>query len=163
MGIFKFNRIEIKNMIKNAFIPAVLLAAFSVMAYAETYTLETYYPSPVGAYYNLVVTSDTVLARDGGSVGIGTSVPAAGVALGVNGFVSVASTTVLASNGGSSVGIGTNVPAAGLTLDIHGLMAVSRLNVDPTPLPCVSGAIYYNSIQKKIRGCEDGAWKNFLQ
>jgi hypothetical protein len=39
----------------------------------ETLTLETYYPSPVGAYTNLTVTSSTVLGRDGGNVSVGTA------------------------------------------------------------------------------------------
>ena len=43
------------------------------MARCETYTMETYYPAPVGVYTNMTVTSTTVLARDGGSVTIGTS------------------------------------------------------------------------------------------
>jgi len=49
---------------------AFFLIAFSVTAHCETYTLETYYPSPVGAYLNMTVTSSSVLSRDGGSVGI---------------------------------------------------------------------------------------------
>jgi len=49
---------------------STFLFASSITAYCETYTLETYYPSPVGAYLNMTVTSSSVLSRDGGSVGI---------------------------------------------------------------------------------------------
>lgn len=45
-------------------------------ARCETYTLDAYYPSPAGVYTNVTVTSTTVLARDGGNVGIGTKTPA---------------------------------------------------------------------------------------
>ncbi|MDD2805374.1 MAG: hypothetical protein PHV33_07450 [Elusimicrobiales bacterium] len=53
-----------------------LLACLPGRGHAESFTLETYYPSPVGVYTNLTVTSTTVLARDGGGVKIGkTSTP----------------------------------------------------------------------------------------
>ncbi|HAH31623.1 MAG TPA: hypothetical protein DCL44_04850 [Elusimicrobia bacterium] len=42
---------------------------------SETLTLTTYYPAPYGAYVSLLTTQQTLLARDGGSVGIGTSGP----------------------------------------------------------------------------------------
>lgn len=54
----------------------VIIAVFGLgMAISETYTMETYYPSPVGVYTNMTVTSTAVLARDGGNVGIGTTSP----------------------------------------------------------------------------------------
>ena len=37
--------------------------------------LKTSYPSPSGIYKKLITTMDTLLARDGGKVGIGTSDP----------------------------------------------------------------------------------------
>src|SRR3989339_2040361 len=118
-------------MVRKMLTQSVFLAVFSVTAYCETYTLETYYPSPVGAYANMTVTQSAVLARDGGSVGIGTSAPGSGVLLNVNGPVSA-----------DSVGIGISAPAAGVTLDINGLMVVGRSATNPA---CVSGAIYYNT------------------
>ncbi|HAH31622.1 MAG TPA: hypothetical protein DCL44_04845 [Elusimicrobia bacterium] len=42
---------------------------------SETLTLTTYYPAPYGAYISLLTTQQTLLARDGSSVGIGTSGP----------------------------------------------------------------------------------------
>jgi hypothetical protein len=46
-------------------------------AISETLTMTTYYPSPSGVYRRLVTTAQTLLARDGGSVGIGTTAPQA--------------------------------------------------------------------------------------
>lgn len=42
---------------------------------SETLTLTTYYPAPYGGYASLLTTGQTVLARDGGNVGIGTASP----------------------------------------------------------------------------------------
>ena len=39
---------------------------------SESLTLTTYYPAPYGGYVSLLTTSQTLLARDGGNVGIGT-------------------------------------------------------------------------------------------
>ncbi|MCG2726608.1 MAG: hypothetical protein L6420_10265 [Elusimicrobia bacterium] len=46
-----------------------------IFLFAETLTLTTYYPSPYGGYAKLLTTDLTVLARDGGRVGIGTASP----------------------------------------------------------------------------------------
>lgn len=43
---------------------------------SESLTLTTYYPAPYGGYVSLLTTSQTLLARDGGNVGIGTANPA---------------------------------------------------------------------------------------
>lgn len=43
---------------------------------SETLTLTTYYPAPYGGYVNLLTTGQTLLARDGGNVGIGTGATA---------------------------------------------------------------------------------------
>jgi hypothetical protein len=40
---------------------------------SESVTLSTYYPAPSGVYTNMITTSDTYLARDGGSVNINTT------------------------------------------------------------------------------------------
>ncbi|OGS07491.1 MAG: hypothetical protein A2270_09505 [Elusimicrobia bacterium RIFOXYA12_FULL_51_18] len=42
---------------------------------SETLTLTTYYPAPYGGYASLLTTGQTLLARDGGNVGIGTPSP----------------------------------------------------------------------------------------
>ncbi len=42
---------------------------------SESLTLTTYYPAPYGGYVSLLTTGQTLLARDGGNVGIGTPVP----------------------------------------------------------------------------------------
>lgn len=38
---------------------------------SETLTLTTYYPAPYGGYVSLMTTGQTLLARDGGNVGVG--------------------------------------------------------------------------------------------
>lgn len=52
---------------------------------SETLTLTTYYPAPYGGYVSLLTTGATLLARDGGTVGIRTGTPNAAYALDVNG------------------------------------------------------------------------------
>jgi len=42
---------------------------------SESLTLTTYYPAPYGGYVNMLTTNNAILARDGGSVGIGTPNP----------------------------------------------------------------------------------------
>lgn len=63
---------------------------------SETLTLTTYYPAPYGGYVALLTTGgtagspvNTLLARDAGTVGIGTSAPDAAVKLDVNGLVKI--------------------------------------------------------------------------
>lgn len=52
---------------------------------SETLTLTTYYPAPYGGYVSLLTTGKTLLARDGGNVGIGLGAAAPGVKLDVKG------------------------------------------------------------------------------
>jgi hypothetical protein len=59
-----------------AVLTAMILGA-AWWAYAETLTMTTYYPSPSGVYRSLVSTAQTLLARDGGNVGVGTTNPQA--------------------------------------------------------------------------------------
>ncbi len=42
---------------------------------SENLTLTTYYPAPYGGYASLLTTGQTLLARDGGNVGLGTAAP----------------------------------------------------------------------------------------
>ncbi|HBB68253.1 MAG: hypothetical protein A2X28_02940 [Elusimicrobia bacterium GWA2_56_46] len=44
---------------------------------SETLTLTTYYPAPYGGYATLLTTGQTLLAREGGLVGVGTNSPSA--------------------------------------------------------------------------------------
>lgn len=83
------------NMYGFTSVVACVFFAFQLSARAETYTLETYYPSPAGVYNNMSVLSGAVLARDSGNVVL----------------VSPANTTGL-------VGIGTASPVA--KLDVNG-------------------------------------------
>ena len=64
---------------------AIPIVFFSLPAFAEDVTISTYYPSPYGNYKNLETTDNTSLATTGGSVGIGTTSPAAGAKLDVRG------------------------------------------------------------------------------
>ncbi len=52
---------------------------------SESLTLQTYYPSPIGIYSTLTTTGATLLARDGGDVGVATNAPTQ--ALDVNGKI----------------------------------------------------------------------------
>ncbi|MCK5583710.1 MAG: hypothetical protein KAI33_07970 [Elusimicrobiales bacterium] len=68
---------ELKN---KTWILTILIAFFiycfnPMLLFAETHNLTTYYPSPYGGYAKLLTTDSTVLARDGGRVGIGTETP----------------------------------------------------------------------------------------
>ena len=53
----------------------VLGAALTVVSVAENVTISTYYPSPKGVYQQLSTTGQTMLATQGGNVGIGTANP----------------------------------------------------------------------------------------
>lgn len=116
-----------RNIIVTA---AVMGAAMVGTASCETYSLEAYYPSPVGVYRNLTVTSTTVLARDGGGARVGTAARPA--KLEVTGPV----------NSGGVV--------------IPGRLASDP--VDPEQM--VEGAIYFNTATKKHRTYSSGAWKD---
>ncbi|PKM96692.1 MAG: hypothetical protein CVU79_12195 [Elusimicrobia bacterium HGW-Elusimicrobia-3] len=52
---------------------------------SETLTLTTYYPAPYGGYVSILTTGRTLLARDTGTVGIGTNNPLNTVKLDING------------------------------------------------------------------------------
>jgi hypothetical protein len=80
--------IEISRRRAAAIVAAALLCAGAV-AMSENLTMTTYYPSPSGVYRKLVSTTQTILARDSGRVGIGTTAPSAAVKLDVAGPVRV--------------------------------------------------------------------------
>ncbi len=63
---------------------ALLVALSAEELTSESLTLQAYYPSPLGIYSAMTTTGATTLARDGGSVGIGTNAPAASAALDVS-------------------------------------------------------------------------------
>jgi hypothetical protein len=56
---------------------ALLLFAAAGKLSSESVTLTTYYPAPSGVYTQMVTTGNTYLARDGGTVAIGTTAPGA--------------------------------------------------------------------------------------
>jgi|CXWL01.1.fsa_nt_gi hypothetical protein len=53
---------------------AMLLAAVPELG-SESVTVNTYYPAPSGVYTRLITTSNTLLARDNGNVGVGVANP----------------------------------------------------------------------------------------
>lgn len=68
-------RIEINRSQLKGTLALILLVWAATKLSSETMTLTTYYPAPVGVYRFMTTTQKTVLARDGGSVGIGTASP----------------------------------------------------------------------------------------
>ena len=99
-------------------------------AYCETYTMETYYPSPAGVYQNMTVTSTTVLARDGGAVTVGSAANPARLA--VNGNANI-----------KGVVVPGNLPAD-----------------PADQAQKVEGAIYFNTTSKKHRVFQNAAWQD---
>ena len=102
IGLMAMNRknsrfsVPIKKPIALWLLALFLLFILAPMTPTENVTLTTYYPSPTGAYNNMVTIGDTWLARDGNSfVEIGTNnpKPSAGAALAVmNGSVGIGTT-----------------------------------------------------------------------
>ena len=99
-------------------------------AFCESFTLETYYPSPAGIYTNIIVTSSTVLARDGGAVNVGT--PAKPAKLDVNGNAKV-----------TGVVVPGNLPSD-----------------PTDPAQKVEGAIYFNTTTHLHRVFRSGTWQD---
>ena len=100
-----------------------VLFALMAHAIAEDITLTTYYPSPRGVYQQLRTTDETLLATEGGNVGIGTTSPvnqldvegAAVIGAAYSG-ATLAPTDGLLVQG--NVGIGTTAPV--VPLDVAG-------------------------------------------
>jgi hypothetical protein len=102
------------------FVTAVSAAAMMFCAVpeleSESVTLSTYYPAPSGVYTNMITTSNTYLARDGGNVGIGTTAP--GSKLDVNGNIN-GSGTVTGTGIGKFGGLVTSGANTLTTADPH--------------------------------------------
>lgn len=65
---------------------------------SESLTLTTYYPAPYGGYVRILTTNQTLLARDGGNVGVRTGAVTPRTPLDVNGEIATASRMTLAQN-----------------------------------------------------------------
>ncbi|MDD5630060.1 MAG: hypothetical protein PHU21_13410 [Elusimicrobia bacterium] len=61
---------------------AALLVTVTPELGSENVTLSTYYPAPSGVYNKMITTGNTYLATSNGSVGIGTTAPAANLDVG---------------------------------------------------------------------------------
>jgi len=148
----------------------ILLCFHPHMAGSETLTLTTYYPAPYGGYVSLLTTQLTMLARDGGSVGIGT--PGPNAKLDVKGLGNTAATFSLGVRNSNdiyslsvrndgNVGIGTTNPGA--MLDVAGDLMV-RGRLIPVSLPAdppgVQGAVYINTALQRLRMFSGGIWRN---
>jgi len=126
---------------KTTAIFGAVAAMLSLLAYrALSASVETTvtYPSPAGVYRQIIITNSASLARDGGTVAIGTTSPST-ARLGVMGSVAIgalsAGTAALAVLGGN-VGIGTTAPTAALEVvgaikPSEGLI-LSPLGADPS-------------------------------
>ncbi|MEW5950976.1 MAG: hypothetical protein AB1637_03705 [Elusimicrobiota bacterium] len=64
---------------------------------SETLTITTYYPAPYGGYVRMLTTDTTLLARDGGNVGVGTSAPSEKLHLGTGNLLISAGNATLNS------------------------------------------------------------------
>jgi len=89
----------------------LLLTAFFICWHpgflgSETLTLTTYYPAPYGGYVSLLTTGKTILARDGGNVGIGTATPGVRLEVAQNGAIKVGSAYL--SSGGDYTHLANN-------------------------------------------------------
>ncbi|MBI5208627.1 MAG: hypothetical protein HY927_01480 [Elusimicrobia bacterium] len=69
-------RIRLTRRQSRWFLAAAMLCAGVEDLGCESFTMTAYYPAPAGIYQRLTTTGSTVLARDGGGVGIGTTLPA---------------------------------------------------------------------------------------
>lgn len=83
-----------------------IMLFMGVYSIAEEITLTTYYPAPYGAYEELSTTGNTYLATtSGNAVGIGTTAPATGMTLDVNGKINA-----------TAYSVGTTAGAANTTI-----------------------------------------------
>lgn len=88
------------------------LFLYSNLIDSETLTITTYYPAPYGGYVRLLTTNATVLARDGGSVGIGVAAPLQKLDVSANAYIR------------GAVGIGVQNPV--YALDVAGSSRFSQ-------------------------------------
>lgn len=62
------------RVIRGSLVALLMLSVVPELG-SESVTLTTYYPAPSGVYTNMITTNNAFLARDGGSVGVGTAAP----------------------------------------------------------------------------------------
>ena len=149
-----------RRMLKPGMIFAFLLLSAGDLA-SESVTLTTYYPAPSGVYTQMITTANTYLARDGGSVGVGTTGPLS--KLSVNGGVAIGSyagANAAPANGvivSGSVGIGMTSPAGWAKLDVN-----TSGNQSIHTMDSVNGGLLigYNGPTIQARTTVDGNNKN---
>ncbi|MCK4935235.1 MAG: hypothetical protein KAR84_00155 [Elusimicrobiales bacterium] len=102
-----------------ALLTALFICFHPKLLGSEQLTLTTYYPSPYGGYAKLLTTDQTVLARDGGAVGVG-------------GYNTVTgASTKLAVKG--NVGIGTSAPKNKLDIGGGAVIGAAYSAIDTAP------------------------------
>jgi len=92
-------RVRFDRWVSVGLIVVVLLAGIAYEVLSDSMTMTTSYPSPVGVYKRLTSTAQTLLARDGGNVGIGTGAQDPKVKLDVKGEIKVGNSGVLCESG----------------------------------------------------------------
>ncbi|MDE2491898.1 MAG: hypothetical protein KGM24_13715 [Elusimicrobia bacterium] len=120
---------------------ACLVLAAAPQLASEDLTLSTYYPAPSGIYTKMVTTGSTYLARDGGSVGIGTASPT--YKLDVNGTIRVQGTGIYNSSG----------------YEIVEGNAADWLRINPNN-SWTNGTAMYGNIAMGTGGLSVGSWGN---
>jgi hypothetical protein len=135
--LVKFELVLSRRQLKGALMAFLMIGAVGVVG-SETLSLVANFPSPIGIYNRLVSTGQTILAREGGRVGIGTGAPRA--TLEINGDTRVQTDVVV--GGGVSLG---------------GALGLASLGAPPTGGS--AGQLYYDSSARQIREHTGSSWR----
>ncbi|MBI3554077.1 MAG: hypothetical protein HY077_16395 [Elusimicrobia bacterium] len=102
--------VSVSPAVFRAALAAALLSVMAGELASESVSLTTYYPAPSGVYTQMITTSDTYLARDGGKVGVGTGTTTAPTATLTVGTppTGTAPSTFFATNAGALGGVAGN-------------------------------------------------------
>ncbi|MBI3554076.1 MAG: hypothetical protein HY077_16390 [Elusimicrobia bacterium] len=105
-----------------------LLSGLAAELASESVSLTTYYPAPSGVYTQMITTSNTFLARDGGKVGVGTGTNALNATMTVGTPpTGTAPSTIFATNAGAlggAAGNETSIASLGFTSGNSSMLGV---------------------------------------